>query len=166
MKRWYAVQTQSCAEEKARFHLSAQGFHVYLPRFSKQRRHARKVETVLRALFPGYVFVELDLEVDQWRSINGTVGAIGMVRHGDKPAPIPCEIIEAIKEREDETGAVSLAPKGLTKGDRVRVMDGAFAEHTGILQEVSDEKRVILLLNLLGRQIRVTAPAEALAIAS
>lgn len=162
MKRWYVVQTQSRSEDKACFHLRAQGYHVYLPRCRKQIRHARKVETVMRSLFPGYVFVELDLEVDQWRPVNGTVGAIGIIRNADSPTPVPNGIIESIQAREDEAGSVSLSPVGLKKGDVVRVVDGAFADHTGLLEEVSDQKRVILLLNLLGREVRVAAPVETL----
>ena len=43
---WYVVQTHAIAEMKASMHLGRQGFEVYLPRFLKRRRHARRVEIV------------------------------------------------------------------------------------------------------------------------
>lgn len=67
--RWYVVQTQANAENKAVAHLRRQGYATYLPRYLKRRRHARRVDTVPAALFPRYVFVEIDMAVQRWRSI-------------------------------------------------------------------------------------------------
>ena len=74
---WFAVRTQPRAEEKAVRHLVNQGFAAYLPRYRRRVRHARRNEIVLRPLFPGYLFVELDPARCRWRSINGTVGVHG-----------------------------------------------------------------------------------------
>ena len=49
---WYAVYTQPHAETKAAWHLNRQGFEIYVPRYLKRRRHARKIETVAVPLFP------------------------------------------------------------------------------------------------------------------
>ena len=162
MGDWYVVRTQTLAESRAAMHLSNQGFEAYVPRYRKERRHARKVETVLRPLFPGYLFVKIDQENQQWRSINGTIGVIALVQLGTELVPINAAIIAGLKEREDETGMVSLATPGLQKGDCVLVNEGPFAELTGILEETDDKKRAILLLDLMGRKVRVTARLESL----
>ena len=39
-------------------------------------RHARKTEIVLCPLFPGYVFVCLDIGEQRWRAVNGTFGVV------------------------------------------------------------------------------------------
>ena len=166
MGTWYVVRTKTGAEERAAWHLSNQGFESYLPRYRKQVRHARKTEMVLRPLFPGYVFVCLDLEQQRWRAINGTFGVIGIVQLGNAPHPIPASMVQAIRAREDAAGAVNVAPQGLQKGDHVRVREGAFAEYTALLDEVSDDKRVILLLDLMGRAVRISVAMENLAKAS
>lgn len=166
MGAWYVVRTKTGAEERAVWHLKNQGFEVYLPRYRKQIRHARKIQTVLRALFPGYVFVCLDLGHQRWRAINGTFGVIGMVQFGDTPRPIPATMVQAIRAREDTLGAISVAPHGLQKGDRVRVRDGVFAEYSALLEEMSDDKRVILLLDFMGRAVRISVAAENLVKAS
>ena len=101
-------RTQPRAESKARVHLGRQGFETYLPRYFKKRRHARRVETVQAPLFPSYLFVAIDREKHRWRSINSTVGVSHLVCNGEEPAPVPDYVIDALRDREDETGLIRL----------------------------------------------------------
>lgn len=165
MKRWYVVHTHAGAEEKAAWHLTNQRFEVYLPRIRKRWRHARRTQIVARALFPRYLFVAIDLERDAWRSIRGTIGVSQIVCQGDRPLSVPPQIIDEIRAREDTDGLVTLEAGRLKPGDRLRVLQGAFADLVGIFEEAVDERRVILLLSLLGRQVRLKAPVRALAAA-
>lgn len=165
MKCWYAVQTRVREEDKAAFNLRKQGFAVFLPKYKKTRRHARKTDVVHRPLFPGYLFVEIDLAREQWYSINGTYGVVRLISAGDEPAVVPSEIIDAIMMRGDESGIIQLQHKALQQGDRIRVIAGPFAEYEGLFDEMVDENRVILLLDLLGRKVRTQVPYEALAVA-
>jgi transcriptional antiterminator RfaH len=77
--RWYVAQTHPHAEVKAGLHLTRQGFDIYLPRYLKKGRHARRVETVAAPLYPGYVFVAIDCGVQRWRSIQSTIGVSRLV---------------------------------------------------------------------------------------
>lgn len=163
MNEWYVVRVKTSHEDRAAWHLRNQDFKVYLPKYRKTIRHARKTQSVLRPLFPGYLFVNMDTASQPWRSINGTVGVLSLVQFGLQPQSIDSSIIDMIRLREDQDGIVSIAPQGLKKGDTIRVLEGAFADHTALLEEVSDDKRVILLLNLMGREVRVHASAESLA---
>ena len=160
MKAWYVVRTKTRSEEQSARHLSNQGFEIYLPRYRKQVRHARTVKSVLRPLFSGYLFVHMDLGQQRWRSINGSVGVISLVPTGDAPKSISGEIIDLIRAREDKDGTVSIGLQGLKKGDQVRIREGALAEYEALLEEVSDEKRVVLLLNFMGSEVRVTTSME------
>ena len=74
---WYAVQTHPHSEAKAASHLERQGYTIYLPRYLKRRRHARKVEMIAAPLFPRYLFVAVDLETQRWRAIHSTSGGTG-----------------------------------------------------------------------------------------
>jgi len=141
MKRWYIAYTKSREEEKAVFHLSCQGYEVYLPRYKKKRRHGRRVDHVLRPLFPRYVFLRLDIEREQWRSVNGTLGVSYFLTDGDTPVVVPKGIVEEIRTREIHGGAVALTQLKLSKGDRLRVTEGAFVNIIVILEEVCDERR-------------------------
>jgi len=165
MKSWFVVRTKTSAEDRAAWHLINQGFEVYLPRYRKKIRHARKTQTVLRPVFPGYIFVAMDLAQQRWRAINGTMGVISLVQFGDMPRPVSDDIINAIRGRE-KGGVVTLTPDRLEKGDRVCVREGAFAERIALLEEVSDDRRVVLLLDLMGQEVRVIASMEKLSKAS
>lgn len=164
--RWYVVQTQANAENKAIAHLGRQGFATYLPRYLKRRRHARRIDIVAAPLFPRYLFVEIDMGVQRWRSIYSTVGVSRLVSNGDFPAPVPDEVISSLKRRESTSGFVQLDHRPKFKaGDKVRVLEGAFYDCLGIYDGMSDRERVEILLDLLGRKVRVLMNAEAIAAA-
>ena len=74
MERWYVVHTAPNGEARATAHLRRQGFETFMPRFAKLRRHARRTEKILAPLFPRYLFIQMNLSVDRWRAVNGTVG--------------------------------------------------------------------------------------------
>jgi len=166
MKRWYVVQTQFQGETKAEAHLLNQGFNTYVPRYSKARRHARRVDMVLVPLFPRYIFVQIDLDVQQWKSINGTFGVSRIVSSGEKPMAIKDNVILEIKSRENSDGAVVLKPKFYNKGELLRIVEGSFSDCIGLFEEMADDKRVFLLLDLMGRKVRVKAPIEKLFVTS
>jgi transcriptional antiterminator RfaH len=154
--RWYVVQTQPHAETKAVAHLVRQGFVAYLPRYLKRRRHARRIETVAAPLFPRYLFVTVDMETQRWRSIHSTTGVARLVCNGDDPAPVPPDVVEALRRREDHAGFVKLERRvQFAPGERVRVIDGVFADNLGLFEGMADRDRVAILLDLLGRKVRI-----------
>jgi transcriptional antiterminator RfaH len=159
---WYAVYTRRHAEPKALEHLLRQGYLAYLPRYRAKVSHARRRQIVLRPLFPRYLFAAVDRATMPWRPILSTVGVTDIVRTGDEPAPVPGEIVTAIRQRE-ETGAFDrLDPRqALRLGEPVRVTAGAFEDMVGRLVELRDQDRVIVLLDLLGRPVRAQLRAEA-----
>ena len=163
MDLWYAVHTHARAEEKARLNLLKQGYGAYLPRYRRIRRHARRVERVLAPLFPRYLFVRVDMEVQRWRPILYTLGVQDMVRFGNKPAPVPNQVIEQIVGREDENGAVRLHLPQFVEGQSLRITDGALSDIVGLFSEMKSDRRVVMLLEILGRQVRVEVPAEGVA---
>jgi transcriptional antiterminator RfaH len=162
MKQWFVVHTQSCKETVAQQHLSEQGFDVYFPRFKKMRRHARKVEEVLAPLFPRYLFLGIDLEVDQWRSIQGTRGVSYLLVTDDQPAVVHSGIIQGLKDQENAEGLVPVDSMAFfAKGDRLRVLDGAFKDYVATFEKMDDKQRVQLLLHCLGREMSISLPSYA-----
>jgi len=155
-KRWYVAQTHVHAESKATLHLGRQGFDVYLPRYLKQRRHARRVDTVPAPLFPRYLFVAVDMATQRWHSIRSTIGITKLVANGDVPAVVPQAIIEGLKRREDANGFVQLERRPrFASGDKIRVREGAFCDALGLFDGITGQERVAILLDLLGRKVRV-----------
>jgi len=166
MKRWYVVHTRANGESRALDNLRRQGFETFLPRHKRRRVHARKVEIVERPLFPRYMFVALDLVTAPWRSILGTFGVNDLLRHGDSPTPMPDGVVEALQadtaaHLHDESDPLTR----LRAGDAVRVLAGPFADLIGKFQALGESERVIVLLDLLGREVRAQLPARAIAAA-
>jgi transcriptional antiterminator RfaH len=155
MRRWYVAQTHSRAEAKAIGHLRRQGFEVYLPQYRKTRRHARRLERVRVPLFPGYLFVAIDVARAQWRAIRSTVGVRSLICNGDAPVAVPDGIVDGIRAREDAERLVEVpAPVPFARGEAVRITDGPMRDQVGLFDCVTDEDRVVVLLTLLGRQVR------------
>jgi len=148
-ERWYVVYTQPNREFRAQTQLAAQGFRVFLPRYRKTVRHARKLMTVGAPFFPRYLFVALDLSQDQWRSVNGTIGVTSLVMDGASPRAVPYGVIESFVGVSDKDGFVHLGD-ALKVGERVRVLTGPFADLLGDLIRIDGARRARVLLHLLG----------------
>jgi transcription antitermination factor NusG len=149
---WAATQLQPRRERKAQHFLELFGYEVYLPRVRRYWiRHHHRVE-VLRPYLPGYCFTRIEL---QWP--RQCPGVIRLVKIGDEPARVPDEVIDAIRRLERD-GAIDPPQredaKALKIGDRVQVVSGVFAGHSGLCARV-ESKHVEVLLFILGSQRRV-----------
>src|SRR5690349_3057043 len=94
--RWYLVHTQPHQERKAELNLCMQGFSTFLPEFEKTVRHARRLRTVRRPLFPRYLFVNFDIERERWLSIYSTFGVARLFAQDGRPLAVPRGIVEAL----------------------------------------------------------------------
>jgi len=159
--RWYVAQTKPAAEGRALLNLQRQGYLAFLPQVRKTVRHARKVEARLAPLFPGYLFIRLDLGCEPWSAINSTYGVARLIMQNERPQPVPAGLVESLQNRvgEEET----LSWKSLLKiGQSVRIAEGPFADFVGVLEHLDDVGRVRVLLELLGRSVTVALRSEAL----
>lgn len=158
---WHVVQVHSHAESKAQMHLVRQGFATYLPRYLKRRRHARRTEIVPAPLYPSYLFVTFNRAIHRWRSIHSTVGVARLVCNGEVPAVIDVSIIDALKCRENDQGFIQLERRPqFAPGDKIRVREGVFRDCLGLFESMGDRERVAILLELLGRKVRVVLDEE------
>ena len=163
MITWCVAHTQPLKELVAQQHLFDQGYAVYLPRFKKIIRHARKVEEKLVPLFPRYIFVGMDLSSARWRSVNGTRGVSHLLMGNElNPAKVPTRIIDDLRAKEIGEGIVPVASLvNFVKGEKIRILDGAFADQMAVFESMDDKSRVQLLLTFMGREMKVTLPIYA-----
>ena len=166
-KKWFAVSTKPRQEGIATIHYMRQGYTVYAPKVQSIRSHARKTEKVMRPLFPGYIFLHLGVEEQDWTAIGSTFGAIGPVRFNSYYPPVPNWVIAGIQARENNRGYIPLKSLGnsmMKPGAKVSVALGD-KEIEGIFLNFRDEDRVIVLLDILQRQIPVITPLGKLKVA-
>ncbi len=156
-ERWYVARTLPQRELHAARQLSNQGFRTFVPRFWRNRRHARKVETISAPLFPRYIFVVVDRTRDRWRSINGTLGVDRLLMYGGEPQPVPHGVVENLMVAADLDGNIRFDFQ-LREGQAVKVTAGPFADLVGQLERLDDNGRVRVLLEILGGKVRVALP--------
>ena len=155
-ERWYVARTLPQRELHAERQLANQCFRTFVPRHWKNRRHARKVETISAPLFPRYIFVVVDRTSDRWRSINGTLGVDRLLMYGGEPQVVPVGVVENLVAAADAQGNIRF-------DFHLKVMAGPFAELVGQLERLDDNGRVRVLLEILGGKIRVALPQKLLA---
>lgn len=156
--RWYVAQTQPHREKRADMQLKQQGFVSFLPLHQKTIRHARQFRTVHAPFFPRYLFVNLDLERDRWRSVNGTFGVSCMIMEGERPKPVPQGVVEGMMATASADGLISVMPR-LSLGDTVRIVRGPFSGLVGKLAALDESQRVKVLLDILGKDTLVAIDA-------
>ncbi len=153
-KSWYLIYTKPRQEEVACTNLARQAYGVYLPRVRQARMRQGRRAMVVEPLFPRYLFINLDAHTDNWGPIRSTLGVALLVRFGQQPARVPDQLITFLKTREDAEGLHNWAKPVFEVGHRVRVAEGAFQGYEGILLAGTSRDRVVVLLDILGRQVR------------
>lgn len=157
---WYAVRTKPRKETMAKENLQRQEFETYLPMIQLRKRRRNKWLDVIEPLFPSYAFVHVDPDQTDIAPIRSTLGVIGMVKFGTALTPIPDNVIGFLKKTEDAAGHHHSGKPLFQRGEKVEIMDGAFAGLEAIYQIEKGEDRAIILIELLGRQNEVAVKLD------
>jgi len=163
-ERWYAVRHQPHEAPIARQKIRKLGFQTHWPRYILRR--PRRDDTIA-PLFPGYLFVRIDLARRSWgpiQAIEEVTGLLGAIQ-GRAPVPAPFGEVERLIQRAGGCDRViddtldNVEP--IAPGDAVLVVDGVLAGHGGILRSDRGEARVALLMTMMGVQREVIVPRKA-----
>lgn len=151
---WYLAQLKPNSLAVARRNLERQGFPVFVPQRLETRRVGGRFRAAPCPLFPGYVFVALDPHVPGWRAINSTLGVARLVTFGSRPAAVPRGLVEQLALSCDE-GDVLLPQEALAPGDTVRLTGGPFAGLLAEVERTQADRRVWVLLEVMGQGTRL-----------
>lgn len=106
-----------------------------------------------RRLFPGYVFVEMEMTDDTWHLVKNTSKVTGFIGgKSNKPTPIPPNEVTKIMQQVRE-GVEKPRPKVLYEiGEVIRIKDGPFTDFNGNVEEINYEKsKVKVTVTIFGR---------------
>ena len=110
----------------------------------------------IEPLFPRYLFLQIDTGRQSLTPVRSTVGVTDIVRFGADYATVLDEIVQELMNRaEPETGLHRLRKPLFERGVHVRVSEGPFSGLEGVFECCEGEERVLILLEVLGRQTRV-----------
>ncbi len=122
-----------------------------------ETRGKRKVKQT-RKFFPGYIFVHMKLTKEAWHLVKNTPKVTGFLSSGKTPKPVSQHEMDRMLGRTEtkEEAEVVQPDVSYEVGQHVRVRSGAFANFTGEVEEVNNEKRKIKLsVSIFGRPTRV-----------
>jgi transcriptional antiterminator RfaH len=161
LRRWFLVLAKPLGEALAQTNLERQGYRVYYPRLLGACRHRGRWVKRVVALFPRYLFVQVEVGQQSLGPVRSTLGVSSLVRCGTQPTIVPDGLVDELICREDpHSGLHQLAcGRGLARGAPVRVVGGSFDGLDGVFEREEGASRVVVLLQLLGREAPVQIPA-------
>lgn len=153
---WAVVNTHSHREEIALQNLKRQNFIAYCPMIRRPRSYGRRrITTVLRPLFPSYLFVSTGANFGRWKPILSTYGVRSVVRNGQKIATIDDGFIAHLRAREVD-GVIVRPSEPYRIGQSVAIAEGPFGGLVATIIDMNENNRVVVLLDLMNRRTSVT----------
>ena len=150
---WYLLKTKPSGHGIACDHLRRQGFDVFLPLIAKTTKKSGKFVDVKTPLFSGYLFMGTSIDPVPWKSIKGTRGISAAVTLDGVYRPVNSTIIEGLQRRCNDDGVIQ-SLNDIVPGDSVKVKRGPFAEFICTVEDIQDEQRAWVLIDLLKQKTR------------
>jgi len=162
--KWYLLQCKTQQHTRAQQHLDNQGFEFYSPvhkirklvktrsRSAINSQNTPRMETLLEPLFPGYLFIHLN-DQSNWHALQSTRGVIRLVSFNGSPHCVPDSLVAALRQRLDENSA----PQPLYRpGERVVITEGCFRHVEAIVEAVTSDERIVVLMKILHSEQMLT----------
>ena len=156
---WYLLQTKPHAHARACENLRQQGFNVFAPLINKTTKKNGRFLDFKVPLFPGYLFMGTTVDSIPWKSINGTRGVSKAVTLDGIYRPVSTHIIEGLQSRCDECGVLRHL-NDIVAADRVKIERGPLAEFICTVDQIKDDKRAWVLIDILQQQARAEVSLE------
>jgi len=164
LAKWYVVHTYSGHENRVatnlRQRIETEALEhkivdILVPTQDKIEIRGGKKEQVKEKLFPGYMYVKMELDNSTWIAVRTTQGVIGFVGAGTKPMPISDSEVKSIMQFMNQ-GAAPTFKEVFNVDDPVKIIDGPFADFIGKIETVDKEKgKVRVLVSIFGRETPV-----------
>jgi len=148
--RWYVAHTYTGYENKVKDNIEKivenRGlahliYDVKVPVETTVETNDKGEEKIVETkLFPSYVFVKMTMTDESWHVVRNITGVTGFVGPGSEPTPLTDEEIEMFNV---EVNADEFKFK---IGDRIEVISGIFEGYSGVLQEISEDKKQLVIL--------------------
>ena len=154
---WLLVATKPRSEYVARQHLERQDFEVCLPQIRVRKRKQGSWQQVTEPMFPGYVFLGLEMDKKSIAPIRSTRGCSYVVTFGGEVRPLPKTLVGQFQPFNDVPFDGS---SDLQVGQRVLIQAGAFEGLEAVFEKSKGTDRAHLLITVLGQLRSVEVPMD------
>ncbi|MEA3326930.1 MAG: transcription termination/antitermination NusG family protein [Chloroflexota bacterium] len=158
---WYVLHSKPNREDFLYSQLLHRDLRVFYPQLQVNPVNPRSRK--VKPFFPGYLFVNIDLEGYSLSRLCYIPGANRVVSFDQVPAIVPNSVIKSIKQNVDRINKTPRAQiMGLKHGDPVIIRGGPFEGYHAIFDTALEgSERVRLLVALLrNQQVRIQLPAQ------
>ncbi|MGB7995334.1 MAG: transcription/translation regulatory transformer protein RfaH [Photobacterium halotolerans] len=156
MKDWYLLYCKRSEQERAVVNLDRQGVECYYPQVLVEKVVRGKRVTVNEPLFPNYMFVCFDPEYVSYTTVRSTRGVADFIRQGAYPQKVQPELLLELMTNENCEEHRSLLSNLPKPGECLELKQGQFKGLEAIYQEPDGEKRSFMLVNLLGKPVKIS----------
>jgi transcriptional antiterminator RfaH len=163
--KWYVIRAKPRQEGIACENLKRQSFYCFYPQIRRRKRRQGKIIHLLEAYFPSYLFIRLDMTLDNISSIRSTIGVVQLVKIGETAVSVPNPVMQQLFLRFDHEAVFDNTKTTLSKGQRVNIDHGILSCTEALFESIKGEERAYVLMNILGRQTRVSMPMASLSVA-
>ena len=162
-KEWFILQFKSNSHHQAAKNLNRQGFDTFLPLHDITSRKSSRFINTSKPLFPGYMFIKFDRTEPDWHKINNTYGVSRLITFNSILKSIPNRFVYSLMKRYDLSGKL-LPIKKLKKGDKVKILEGPFANFIATVEKYETDQRIWVLMDLMGRKSKIQTSLNTLQI--
>ncbi len=156
-KSWFALYTRPRSEFKAAEQINSVGVDYYLPTIAKVRQWSDRKKKITEPVIRGYIFIYAH-EKERLISLEQQA-VVRCVFEAGRPAKIPAWQMENLMKMLN-TDSEFFVHEGITRGTKVRMIDGPFEGVIGTVQEFDEGKSIAVSIDLLNRSIIAHLPAE------
>jgi transcriptional antiterminator NusG len=162
--KWYAIQTYAGSEQSVKRAIEAMAEQlglqdrieeIVVPTEDVIEVKNGKKKITERSLYPGYAFAKMDLDTDLWQKIQSLPRVSRFIGESKKPTPLNEKDVQNILDKVQNRAAPK--PKiSFETGEMVRIVDGPFANFTGMVEEYDLEHgKLKLNVSIFGRSTPV-----------
>lgn len=159
-KKWYIVNVQTSCEAIAKtaieeristLNMQDKFGEILIPSENVVELVKGKKTTRAKKFFPGYIFVEMDMNDKTWHVVKNSAKVTGFIG-GSKPQAVPESQVKHVAQQMQE-GTEKPRPKiTFDLGDSVTVIDGPFSNFNGTVEDINEEKaKVKVSVSIFGR---------------
>lgn len=155
MTKWYVLHVMTGEEISVRDYIRKKmpGIKALAPQREMKERKGGEWKIRKRTMFPGYVFVNCPMAIDEYYRLSNIYGVISILKGASSsPASVPedeMNFILKVTEEDDLVGIMNM----VIDGDKVKVISGALQGYEGQIVKVDRRRfRAKVKFTLMGQE--------------